>query len=827
MGVNILEVSSEFRNQWKNDTNFTSNLTDYNINLAASVMEIVQVTKEFDISWNSVSKLTASTWNVNTTTGLLTSTTGNFMADGFSVGDEFAYEELSAMAGTNFTGRIVSINPTTIVFTLLTGSRTNIDTDAIIYGLEPLTAIIWKFGLLGGNENFNVLSKVSNNAQGYYGSNIGYDTGGGVRDTSFTTLTRLGNPQDWVTGQVQARFVGNPAGPTAYADIQRFEVVHSFMVVPYYLDGQLSNLQNLNMPSLYSGGNTLKYAYSPGLLSALSVPLSEKKVEYALNLGSVAWFNENFNGFQNDYEIVSITYEESVTTASASGILIGSETRIKITVNRISGSFGSGERFGVYISQLPDQAEYQNTNFSDLKENFIYDNVIQDVAALGVPGQDFINDCTGIINAGNLEITLTMEYSGTQKAFLSQKFANQPTYFMVGVQVGDLTIPSPNSDKVMLLADVELYDQSPDISDLMHVTKFDIYPHDQQIGVGTGFTDLVGWVEDGIVIDFEFDVDLTKNAFLNSLQFNLEIFNPITNQRWITDSYSFNPANAVVSGGVQQIIDNTTRGYILKAGDQFNEVIISVGTQTAGIQKYEGRFAQKMSWQEWVQNLNVDTVFFNATEPNNNLNNKVSNYSVLNGYEVRMSIFANLDGTSPLGVSGNTDYLFLSPNLKIWDYEEDGLATPIWSCVIETFDVTGTTNLGGAVLTGQDTLFRTTWTNSGGPVGSLGNLWGINRIEETLQPGYAKTELSSLNLPKPAPTQLLKPTGANTLLDLSLNAGDVVFECLIDGSVAQAGINYNLSSRIHDPTTPINPDDKITEQGILKETEAAVQKEVE
>jgi len=361
----------------------------------------------------------------------------------------------------------------------------------------------------------------------------------------------------------------------------------------------------------------------------------------------------------------------------------------------------------------------------------------------------------------------------------------------------------------------------------MHVNKFDIYPHDQQIGVGVGFTDLTGWIEDGIVIDFDFDIDLTKNAFLNSLQFNLEIFNPVTNQRWITDSYSFSPANAVVSNGVQQLIENTTRGYILRAGDQFNEVIINVGPQALGLQSYTGRFAQKMSWQDWVQNLNVDPIFFNALEPNNNFNNKVSNYSVLNGYEVRMSIFANVDGTSPLGVSGATDYLFLSPNLKMFNYEDDGNITPIWSCLIETFDVTGTTNLGGAVLTGQDTLFRVTWTNSGGPVGSLGNLWGINRIEETLQPGYAKTEMSSINLPIPAPNQLLKPTGANTLLDLSLVGGNVVFECLIDGSVAQAGINYNLSSRIHDPAVPINPDDKITEQGVLKDTEASVQKIVE
>lgn len=830
MGVNIIETSSQFLNEWKNDINFASNTGDFNVNMAGSVMEIIQVKKIFDISWDSLTTDTGSTWTVSTTNGILTSTTGNFMQDGFSVGDVFVYEELSAQAGVNFTALITSINPTTIVFTTLSGSRNNLgDTQAIIRGTTPQTAMIYTFGLLGGTENFNTLSKVSNNNQGYYGTNIGFDTGGGVRDTNFSFMTRLGNPQDWVTGQVAVRFVGNPvpAPVPNHNTVQRFEVIHTYMIVPFFLDGQLPNLQNLTTPNLFSGLNTLKYAYSPEVRTAISVPLSGKKIVNDLNLGSVAWFNENFNGFQNNYEILSVTYEEAVTSAQASGILIGAKTRVRIKVGKIIGSFAGAERFGCYVSYLPDQAEYQNQNFSDLKANFLYDNVLQNALAFGVGGQDFITDCTGIVNAGDLDIILELEYSPTQKAFLSQKFAQQPTYFMLGVQVGDVSIPSPNSDKVMLLADVALYDQSPDISDLMHVNKFLIYPHNQQISGGTGFTDMVSWNEDGLAIDFEFDLNLNLQAFLNSLEFHLEIFNPVTNQRWVVDKFPISVANVVVSNGVQQIIENTTRGYILETGDQFNEVIINIGTQAGGLQKYEGRFAQKMSWQDWVQNLNVDTIFFNASEPNNGFNNKVSNFSLLNGYEVRLGIFANVNGVSPLGVSGSTDYLFLSNTIGVFNYEDDGLPTPIWSCVIETFDASGNVNLGGAILTGQDTLFRVTWTNSTGAVTSLGNLWGINRIEESLQPAYAITEMSSINLPIPAPNQLLKPTGANTLLDMSIVGGNVVFECLIDGNVAQAGVSYNLSSRIHDPAIPINPDDKITEQNVLKDTEASVQKIIE
>ena len=231
-------------------------------------------------------------------------------------------------------------------------------------------------------------------------------------------------------------------------------------------------------------------------------------------------------------------------------------------------------------------------------------------------------------------------------------------------------------------------------------------------------------------------------------------------------------------------------------GDQFNDVTITVGANVGGIQHYTGVFAQKISWQEWINNLSVDTVFFNPTEPNNNLNYKSSNYSLLNGYEIRLAVYSNLDGVNVFNVAGNTNYLFVSPTITVYDYDKDGVTPPpIWSCLIETFNASNNAPLSGAILTGQDTLFRATWTNKLGAVASLLGLWGINRIEETDEQGYQITEMSSLN--DPATNQMLIPN-SGTKLFVYLNAGNVVFECLIDGSLVASGIGYNLSSRIHD-----------------------------
>lgn len=825
MGIQIITLDTKFYNEFKNDVGFVSNLSDFTNNLTGSVMDNVKICQKINIEWFSNST-SSDVWTLILSPLSLERTSGSFKQDGFSVGDNADFISGWSISRTspieaNITIDSISADGKTIYITKNSGSFVQTSyTNAGIRGLTPLTASIYKFGLLENDESFNIESKVSLNDQGYYGSNIGFDTGGGARDTNFVTMIRLGTSTDWRTGSMKIRYIQNP---TTY--LQQFEIEHEFTIVPYFLDGELPNLQNDVIPDLLDGLNSLKYSFSPGFRTVLSNPNSEKKSILNENLGSVSWFNESFNGFQNDYEVVSIAYEEEATTNNADGLLIGSKTKVTVVVQNNIGNFSVGERAGVYVSYLPKQTEYTNTVLTDLKENFLYDNAVNNGGVGAVGGQDFITnfEITNIVT-NTMTLTFDVDYSIAQKVRLSSLNAQSPINFLIGVQLGDVTLPSGNSNRVIILADAKEYDVSADIPDLWSFPKFDIYTHEKQIGTDIGTTDAVVWNEDGIVVDYTMQIDLNKDALLNSMDFLLVAYDPITKMTFELNKYSFNMFPAVVSSGIQQLIIDETRGYILKEDDQFNDVILSVGANAAGLQDYDGRIGQKFSWQSWIENLNVDTVFFDAAEPQNNRNLKTSNYSLLNGYEIRLAFFGNLFGTSTLGTQGFTNYLVLSPTITVFDYEKDGNVPPIWSCVIETFDETGTTNLGLSILSGQNTLFRSTWTNSGGPVTTLDNRYGINRIEKTNQPGYAITEMSSLNLPDSG--QLLIPTGILTLLDLQIVGNNLVMECLIDGSLVVPGVDYNFSSRIHDTVTPLS-DGKITEEGVFKHTEQSVQKIIE
>ena len=146
----------------------------------------------------------------------------------------------------------------------------------------------------------------------------------------------------------------------------------------------------------------------------------------------------------------------------------------------------------------------------------------------------------------------------------------------------------------------------------------------------------------------------------------------------------------------------------------------------------------------------------------------------------------------------------------------------VWTTTIETFDETGTTNLGGAIQKNANTLFRATHSNSGGPVGAIGDIWGINRIQPTLSTGDDKTEMSSENDP-PSDQLLIPSTG--TRLNVTLVSGNVVMECLIDGDLVESDIDYDLSSEIKDAALLLFT--KQTETGVIKTTEGGANKNLE
>jgi hypothetical protein len=790
MPTEITPNSTKFYSQFRNGDSFTDNLSDFTPNLAAVVGEKVKLIQQIDIEWffqattsNPVDWefLSGTTFRFKKTNG------GWFGDDGFITNDNLDWSFDSG--GTTYTtnGDVTNLSQTwmTVQFasvpTPLVGVTSQNSSTGLFRGLTDLTALIYKYGLIENNESFNTISKVTQHDQSYYCS--GMTEGGGT-----VTFIPQGTYQDWRTGSGTCERLTNPSDY-----VQRFEIIHEFIMTPYYIDGELSNLQDDVLPALYDNNQSLKYAFRTEFRLTLSYVGSAKTAIIDDVPGSVGWFNQNFNGFANDYAITDIDYKDDLSN-SADGILATGNSVITVTINKISGALVSTDKVGAIVSYLPESADYQDKS-TTLTDNFMYDNNYCLADGVPVIGTGVITSTSAVISGGDIILTINTTYSTPQQTILAGK--TDPN-FLLAINIGDITITNGNSDRVMLIGDAEIYETNADIPDLMTLVDFRYFAHDDNIGVDPGWTTLTAWNEDNFAATFEFTVDTNKSAFVNSIELKLVALNPLTGNFFDLDSFFIDISGATVSLGVQQLEFTGTRGYNLVSGSQFNDVTLTTGANVGGVVTYTGTFSQKISWQDWIKNLDADTVFYDNTKPQDNRNYKSSNYSGISNYQINCGIVANVSGVSTLGIAGDTDYALLGGKITTNDYDEDGLVTPIWSGVTETFTEDGVTNLGGAIQTnGDNTLFKETWTNSVAPVVSIPNYWGIHRIEKTNQQGYNIDELSSIR--NRAATNLLKPEAGLLWLDLNVVSGDIVATGLIDGAFVQGSTSYNLSSRIQSP----------------------------
>ena len=761
MAISYYIKNVKWFDQINNGVNFNENLTKYKDSLAGYSIGKYKTEQDvyFQVYYYAGDRdLTYTTQKTIKVDGV------DWRAEGFEIGDEVRVRFFDASNGNNEViedGTIEFIsNDGTIGLDIPFSSSANKTISYLNISLREFqSALIYKFGLIPNNEQFSNKSLLTNNSMAWYGSDIPESTSSG-RD-----MIWLGNIQDSKTGSANIRHVTTTAIDSANFEFF-YRISHEFVLFPFYQDGDLTNLQNRIAPDYLKGDNSLKYVSNFEFRRDLSNPNTSKIINSDNILSSVAWFNENYNGFNNLYQIGSGTYIDTVTSQSAEGLQVGSKTTYSTTITKPSGNVSTNHTVFAYVSKLPEQSEYTDTT-TDFESNWLYDSLGADVFATET-GTGIIKEIrVGASNTTTITVEIDVEYSSAEQ----QKLELGDNY-LIGLAVQDNSASAGNEDTVCLLADVEDYVTSADIADLATMPQFNIYDHTQ----GTAYSNYIGWNEDGIYADCNLVIRRDKQAYINTLAGLLVAYNSDTGSYFELDRFDIT-WNDILSGGVQQINYSGNRGYQPSITNEMSNVEATLISSDATTATYNIKFAQKLTWDTTTFNQNANGDFYNATEPNNNLNYKASNYSNLQGYEIRLAILTNIYGVDDLGRSGNTDYLFLSPSISVNDYETPADITG----TIEVLDVATGVSLGTSPTVDRDSKLRLTWSKTGGITEDPTNFF-INRIFDGL------TAFESSNL-------VTYSGGILKDLSVTYSGGDAIAECIIDYTKLQSGKEYSLSGR--------------------------------
>lgn len=772
-------VSSKFYNQLKNGNDFSLNPLEFTPNLVASVGENIKAVFELDVQWyeeaqgNSLNIPLGDLgfeWDVQAT-----SITSSFKFDDspFEVGQVFDFLDPIF----EFNATITAIGGFVIEFTVNAGSvPVGTTSTAIIRATSadnPLESLVYLFGLLENGEPFNNLNKVSENGQTYQSNSVGL--GSPSRSTVAVPLIKAGSYSDWITGEATVAYVSE----TTY--VQRFVVEHEFTVVPFSQDTADFDSNTKPLPLQVAG---LKYAYSSDFKTTATSPKTFPFVKDNV-AGLVQWYDESL--LPGEYSVTSIVYEDTATTDSVTALQDSERTTATIRIAKSSGSFAAGQRAGLTVSLIPaSESEYKDTT-TDLPSNFLFDSIYHNEGAAITTGTGAIKSLGSAIDSGDLVLTAEIEYT------LAQGQQAELKDYIISAIIGDESIAPASTDKVNLLADNRQYGDKNVIPSLCTFGTMLFCEHNKPYVAGMGKSSLNLWNEDGILCEIPFALDLAQDAFIDRLRVQLVAYNTVTGNTFKFGLYDFQTSAATVVLGVQQILIQAERDYNLIEGDQFNFARIETGTKVGDIQNYVCLIGQKMDWQSWIANLEADTVFYDNSEPNDNLNDQTSNYSSLNNYEIKIEAIADVRGTNTLGrfVTGQSEAV--SGNLNVNDYGLDGNPTPILSGVTATFDYETGADLGGDILEGKQTLFQITWSSTAGPIASTTTKYAIHRIETFEDVSEQIEEISDTNV---NPNNLLLSLDGSGFLDKSLDSGNLITKCLIDGTKLNPNVNYSLSGRL-------------------------------
>ena len=752
--------------------------------LKATISERLQAEYDIELYWYAEPKL----FDIFDNGGrFVRKDGGNFLTDGFTIGDYVCFQFGFGGSGRTYFGTISAISEngdtlfSSAVLSGINGEYNETVQCIIYYAGNYLQSCIYGYGLIENSEPFNIISKLEGSSQQFYINGI--DSLGEFGEINGTikgwasefdsiyiqTLGYTAIPifRDVDFGGVGVGLVNNT--------VLNYKIRHRFLMLPYFVAGQLQNLQNGIAPSFLQGSNSIKHAFEVDFRRNLSDEDGQKKVQFENLLGSVGFFGENFNGFATQYSIESIDYEVVPSNLPNPSLLAQGITRVKIGVHSQNSTFTNTQNVIVNHSFLPQNETLYTDSTNYFDQNFLFDSITK-----GSGGAIVTDVSVNFIDANNIEVVALIN---TTNVPIKLKATD---YYLLSVIIEDDAKTQENSDRTALICDINTYDLNPDIPGLCEFYNIKLYEHgtDQ---IETGNTDYKGWIQDGYLIKGNYRLNRLKNAILNQFMVKIVAWKDGTDDYFELQSNTFNVSNALIDvNGNQQLFINDIQGFKLQFGDQFNQKVMVTGVFDGEWIEYGFGIGLKINWQEWLALANVDTVFYDVLEPNFGLNQNASRYSLKEGYTLQTLCFAVV---SQNGIE--TDYIHKS-SMVVNDFGEIG--TDDWELLaIQTFDVNNE-DLQGSILNTESTYIKAEFMPNFVITPDIENYYGIIRIERQLSQSNKEIyELSSVRL---YPTNnLLLPLDGENFLKLSLNGNNIVMECKTDFTKIQ-NIPYTISARL-------------------------------
>ena len=618
-----------------------------------------------------------------------------------------------------------------------------------------------------------------------------------------------GNPTlRWINAQVvdiSGYIYEFEEGFTSYK--KKYEIEVDFMLSSFF--EEITDLENNQPPEVVFDANSLSDNFSLMFLPEwnnpnISITNDMKETE---RLGNTGWFNENYNGLENNFKVEEVVYKD-LGGATIESLSYGSDTKIKVRISGVNNlSVESDFKYGFMWLPLNEESYKNlktpfhkntkiNSEFNTVAFNpntqypYIYEGFSNDNAKMNVRNVSFT------ISGDDLYFEAIFSPTSDFREFFTDKVNDRK--YTIWVSVADRTLVTNFSDRVSLLVDVKNMGYFIPISgELPGVTnKFIEHPEGYLV---EGVDIYNGFMEDDILARTFFTLDSGKR--LDQVILGYEVENILTGLTYELDRFVINTAQFnTLSNGSQQIEFNSERGYKMESGNNKNWVKLIRDTASDGNNKfgYQILFASKIRWEDWILRQNVPVEFFDSSLKLNGYSNKWLDYLNNGEGSHKINFFVLFDMVEQTGISRYKNKF----EIRFDDYDQnEGIITTHEYFNNETNEVLniGTDADTGkplAVLLGnKNTRIEISYEKTSG-TWNLGEVYGIIGIEVSEGVGVMEyRQLSSIWGSES--DNLLIPLPNEEKLKIEVMQPNIIkTTCLVDYSKLNDALKYKISGRI-------------------------------
>lgn len=648
-----------------------------------------------------------------------------------------------------------------------------------------------------------------------------------VDAASATVLTMIAQGGlEWQMGAGSCTVKGISQGVSNGVYTQKFQIVHTFIVTPFFLADQLTDILQGDAPAYFLDSKCLKYLYRIEALYDINDPNRVQVVEESEVEGNTGWFDENFNGIPTNYEIVSTTYKDA-SAATISGIeLTEDDQTVEIVVrNTADTPFTTSSKFVLNIISVPETEDEYLATGKKMDANFLFDRALQTVGAVavngdqyGVSGRQIIKTLVATLTSSS-EILITATLALDADIVADMLELDNPR-FMLWVSTQDAAISSTSEcDRVsLLIPPTDCYINTTDSTMLGSTTQFLRHPH-------TADADLIPdpfvFPVDELVAVTDFYIDKTNSTatteiIIKRVTAKIKAKNTVTEEDFTLQSWSRNLASEQIVGGLPIFTISEDTGYHIPTTEPRRNIELTreSGLDVGDSYYYRLSFPFMFRWEYWKALAGVDGDFYDQNESNNGFNHFWNRY-----YDTALNWAVYYEFTILATKDGELQTYTEEIAIENFDFDSNSNWSPN---TIKTYDDSDDTELYSAttlkryVLGYRDTRIEAEFTKVTGTPDTA-NLHAVIGIEVYEEGGVlGRRRLSSVHASDG--DSWLKSVDTTNKVKITVAGQVVKAECLIDYTkIPVTKPIFTIYARLYEINDEIVA--KLTEDGLFKLTE--------